>query len=185
VSNYIIEKLVNKNYIKKDSLESYQYGLEVLIMNLIPIFLIIGISLMIKKLDFGILFLVSFVPIRINIGGYHCKKVQNCIITFIFLYILIVYLANSVLYRTLRIIGFICISFLYCFKPITYDVIENIEINYVKAKSKIKNYCFIILLVIHLFNKAQVIIAIYMSCILNVFLYLIGYVDLRYKRGII
>lgn len=77
MSNYIIEKLVNKNYIKKDSLESYQYGLEVLIMNLIPIFLIIGISLMIKKLDFGILFLVSFVPIRINIGGYHCKKYKT------------------------------------------------------------------------------------------------------------
>ena len=82
MNGYIINRLVRNGYIKEKERASYQYGMDVLILNLIPIFIILVISVVTRNIKFGVIFLLFFIPVRINIGGYHCKKISNC--TFLF-----------------------------------------------------------------------------------------------------
>ena len=184
MSQYIINRLICKNYIQENVRESYQYGMLVLVMNLIPILIILGISIIVNKLIFGFLFLISFVPIRVNIGGYHCKKTQNCIISFVLIYISILYLSYSMFYNLIKILGVICIISIFFLTPITYDVIDNIDKNKKKKKKRLYKYMIIIILFICLFSNKYNIIAMYMACILNVLLYFIGKLDLK-RRGVV
>lgn len=184
MNHYLIDKLIEKGYIQENTRDSYQYGFLVLILNLIPIIIIVGFSAITKRLEFGIIFLISFVPIRINIGGFHCKKFHNCMFSFIIIYISIMYLSITSFRELLKIFGLICIVLIYFLKPITYDLIENERYNYIKSKRIIKNVCFLMIIINFVFNDFQLIIAMHMACILNVSLYFMGLIDLR-KRGTI
>lgn len=89
MNGYIINRLVRNGYIKEKERASYQYGMDVLILNLIPIFIILVISVVTRNIKFGVIFLLFFIPVRINIGGYHCKKISNCTLLFVLLYIFV------------------------------------------------------------------------------------------------
>ena len=68
MNGYIINRLVRNGYIKEKERASYQYGMDVLILNLIPIFIILVISVVTRNIKFGVIFLLFFIPVRINIG---------------------------------------------------------------------------------------------------------------------
>lgn len=76
--NYILHKLIIHNVITNTEKEIYQYGIIVILFNLLILtsFTIVGLSL--GRLYDVILFLIFFIPIRIMLGGYHCKKPWNC-----------------------------------------------------------------------------------------------------------
>ena len=52
MNGYIINRLVRNGYIKEKERASYQYGMDVLILNLIPIFIILVISVVIRNIKF-------------------------------------------------------------------------------------------------------------------------------------
>ena len=60
MNNYIINKSVRNDYIKEKERSSYRYGMDVLILNLIPIFIILVVT---RNIEFAILFLLFFIPI--------------------------------------------------------------------------------------------------------------------------
>ena len=62
MNNYIINKSVRNDYIKEKERASYQYGMDVLILNLIPIFIILVILVVTRNIEFAI-FLLFFIPI--------------------------------------------------------------------------------------------------------------------------
>ena len=63
MNNYIINKSVRNDYIKEKERSSYRYGMHVLILNLIPIFIILVILVVTRNIEFAILFLLFFIPI--------------------------------------------------------------------------------------------------------------------------
>lgn len=183
MKKYVFERLAKKGFILEEQIESYEYGLDVLILNIIPIIIIVFISGLVDQLEYGLLFLILFIPIRVNIGGYHCKKIQNCIAVFSILFSVFLALANISLQSTFEVLGIICIFILYILEPITYDTIENEKINFIKAKKRIKKCCILIILTILMLGKNYSLIGMYMACILNVLLYSIGYIELK-KRDV-
>ena len=60
MNNYIINKSVRNDYIKEKERSSYRYGMDVLILNLIPILVILVVT---RNIEFAILFLLFFIPI--------------------------------------------------------------------------------------------------------------------------
>lgn len=83
----MIHRLANvflKNHIiDKDDLEIYEYGIFVVLFNLLSIGAIIVLGILFNRLSFTLEFLLFYIPNRIIIGGYHCKTPQRCFITFI------------------------------------------------------------------------------------------------------
>ena len=59
MNGYIINRLVRNGYIKEKERASYQYGMDVLILNLIPIFIILVISVVTRNIKFGVIFLLE------------------------------------------------------------------------------------------------------------------------------
>lgn len=182
MSNYIATKLVNAGYISLETKDSYKYGIDVLIVNIIPILITLTISYWLNQTRFGIIFLISFIPIRVNIGGYHCKRITTCIFSFTILYVLVLWLGFSNIFYILRVIGLFCILLIFWLTPITYDVIKKPENNMMKAKSRVKDVCFIMLFVVLIGEYTYLHRGVYMACILNVILYTVGYMDLKRKE---
>lgn len=182
LSDYITMKLVNAGYISSDTKDSYKYGIDVLIVNIIPIIIILSLSYCVNRTSFGILFLLSFIPIRVNIGGYHCKKITTCTLSFTILYVLVLWLGFSNIFYILKVIGLCCLPIIYWSTPITYNAIKYPENNMIKAKNRVKDVCFMMLLLILIDGYTYSYRALYMACILNVILYMIGVIDLKRKE---
>ncbi|WP_419483720.1 accessory gene regulator B family protein [Holdemanella porci] len=58
----------------------FNYGISVLKEQFICIFISLIISYVLKTVREFFLFLFLFIPIRVNLGGYHCKTKINCYI---------------------------------------------------------------------------------------------------------
>lgn len=78
VYDRIIDYLVDNKVISVDDKEIYYYGLEqgaLIILNLATVFLIGAILNMFWQ---SVLFMVSYIPLRIYAGGYHADNRVNC-----------------------------------------------------------------------------------------------------------
>ena len=58
----------------------FNYGISVLKEQFICIFISLIISYVLKTVREFFVFLLLFIPIRVNLGGYHCKTEINCYI---------------------------------------------------------------------------------------------------------
>lgn len=76
--DYILEKLIMHNVITFTEKEIYRYGIFVILFNSLILISFILVGLTLKKVYNVILFLIFFIPIRVMLGGYHCKKPLNC-----------------------------------------------------------------------------------------------------------
>lgn len=93
--NIITNTLIKENIISVEDSEIYKYGIFVLLFNLSSILSIILLSVFFDSLPFTLLFLCFFIPIRIIIGGFHCKSAKNCFISFIITYLVILLLSKT------------------------------------------------------------------------------------------
>lgn len=77
-----------KNIIPKDKLEEYTFGFEILLAD-ISILSIIGIlSVCADKIIESVIFLLAFILLRRQTGGYHANSHLNCNIIFISTYLI-------------------------------------------------------------------------------------------------
>ncbi|KXU43980.1 MAG: accessory gene regulator B family protein [Longibaculum muris] len=174
LSKKILTELINKKYIEEDKYNFYDYGMKVLIMNLLPILLVLTISIIVDDITYGIFFLLSFTPIRINLGGYHCSCVKKCLISFVMLFIITLFMRKLDIHILIKIVGFIAIVIFWFVTPLTNDFLGNYKEIYTKSKQHIKTVCVILFFILHFINNHSVIEGISMACILNVFLYFLG-----------
>ncbi len=63
MNNYIINKSLRNDSIKEKERSSYRYGMDVLILNLIPTFIILVILVVTRNIEFAVIFLLFFIPI--------------------------------------------------------------------------------------------------------------------------
>lgn len=109
---------LNQNLITEDEVEIYEYGIFVTWFNALCIFIPICTGTLAGEFNFTILFFLFFIPIRILLGGFHCKKPQTCICCFELLFIisLLLYKYNILISYKYLIIAFIIFACLYRIK---------------------------------------------------------------------
>lgn len=80
--NIICNYFLKKSLIRPDEINIFMYGMKVFLLNFLTIISTIVAAFFIRNIAFGIYFLMSFIPIRMITGGYHCKTASNCFITY-------------------------------------------------------------------------------------------------------
>lgn len=60
----------------------FNYGLFILFYNLFTFIIILLIGILLNEIKFTVLLMTLYIPIRIIIGGYHCKTITSCLIIF-------------------------------------------------------------------------------------------------------
>lgn len=81
VSDKLTESWCQKNIIPSEMKEIYQYGLEVLISNIISSVSIITVGILIFDILSTAVFLLIFILLRSYCGGYHADTYLKCFIT--------------------------------------------------------------------------------------------------------
>lgn len=79
-SECLTRKLVNKNIIKKEEVEIYQFGIANFMMKAIHLISYTIIGFAFRQLPALIVFLAAFIPLRECSGGYHAKTPFRCYI---------------------------------------------------------------------------------------------------------
>lgn len=85
----MVEKLASKilSILKKDNAiddeiyEAYEYGMQILIVNIIGILISLFIGLIMSSVFETVIFLISFVLTRRYCGGYHTSALWKCLLT--------------------------------------------------------------------------------------------------------
>lgn len=74
----------------------FKYGLFIIFFNTINMLIVLFVGKRLDEIYFTSLFMMLYIPIRVIIGGYHCKKSYTCLILFstIILCIIILYKMN-------------------------------------------------------------------------------------------
>lgn len=85
----IINLLLKENLINQEDVEIYRYSLFVISFNFICIFALILWGYLFDLLNFTLLFILYYLPVRMYIGGFHCKTPLNCFLLFNLSYIVI------------------------------------------------------------------------------------------------
>lgn len=177
--DYFLNYIVKNNLIKSDEKEIYRYGIVSLTLNLITIFSIIITSIFFKKLSFSILFILSFVPIRMTLGGFHCKTPLNCILSFNLIYLFhLFFITHMPDFYTL-----FCIPLIILLMILTpYININKIHLSNKKTNIK-KNIILLINLIVFLFlNNIILKQSIFTSILINFELYLFAKINDRIKN---
>lgn len=82
MKNRLVCTLVEYNLISDEEISVYEYGIFVILFNLLCIFIALCIGVLFGKLKFSILLFFFYTPIRILLGGHHCKNSKSCICLF-------------------------------------------------------------------------------------------------------
>ncbi len=87
LSDNITDFFYSNKIIEAEEKEIYVYGLQLIIFTIMGITLILVLELILNKLFYSIIFLISFIPIRMYSGGYHASSYVKCNLTLISLYL--------------------------------------------------------------------------------------------------
>jgi accessory gene regulator B len=101
----ITDILVNNEIIIAENRNLYAYGLQQGLLMIFNIATILGIGIMLNMVWESIIFLLTFVPLRSNAGGYHAKTQLRC-----YLYSVAMITATLVGIKIVPWTGVICLS---------------------------------------------------------------------------
>ncbi len=93
LSQKLLNYLLKQEVIDESNAEYYRYGLEITISSLLNILLVLSIGIMFGMLFEAVVFLASFVSVRLFTGGYHADTYFKCNLYFCILFsiLLIIY----------------------------------------------------------------------------------------------
>lgn len=112
VTDRIVKQLIISGIIQSEKKEIYQYGINQLLNNMFSIATFLMISILLKSVLEGIVFLLAYFPLRVYAGGYHARTAFRCWI-----------LSSGLLLVVLLTVNYISIS------PIWYDLLACISID--------------------------------------------------------
>ena len=82
--------LIEKQCIEYDKKDIYAYGLKLILSDIINFSIILFISVLLKHIVTGIVFLITFCSIRKHSGGFHAKTFWLCRLTMITTFLCVV-----------------------------------------------------------------------------------------------
>lgn len=91
--------LVNNDIINENDLDIYEYGIFIVLFNVLCLGTIIFLGIILNKFIFTLQYLLFYLPNRMIIGGFHCKSPQKCFLTFCISYLFILVVSNIVPYN--------------------------------------------------------------------------------------
>lgn len=94
LSSCITDFYIKRNIIKADEKEVYQYGVELILNEVITFSLILIYSVLAWKLRYAVEFLSVFCLTRVYCGGYHASKTSICRLTMIGIFFCIYVLSD-------------------------------------------------------------------------------------------
>ena len=80
------DQLLQKNIIKKEDYEIYQFGTEVIFSTVVNTAIVLMLGMILGFLFETVVFLIAFAVLRTYAGGYHAKSHWGCIISFVTMY---------------------------------------------------------------------------------------------------
>lgn len=92
MSCILAKKLIKFSQPEKEAI--YVYGLELIISTVIGLVSILLISALLSDVRSGIVFIFTFVPLRLFSGGYHAMTYRKCFIISNFSYLVILFLKD-------------------------------------------------------------------------------------------
>ena len=148
LSNKITDFLYKKEVISQEQKEVYIYGFTVLFLNILDIPIILALGILIERYLDTIVFLMVFGITRQYTGGYHAKTVSKCLVVYMLIYLVIMFLSssnvilvNGAIFQILLCIVYIIAVIIYA--PIQNDnkVISNVERKKYKIISIVSAIC--------------------------------------------
>jgi accessory gene regulator B len=85
LTNYLVEKMIDKNIVSKEERDLYLYGLTEGFTILQNILITIIIGVVFGNIINTVIFLASYIPLRSFAGGYHAYSPKRCFIYSLFL----------------------------------------------------------------------------------------------------
>lgn len=159
---------MEKNDIDEDI---YEYGVFVIKFNLLCIMTIIAMGYIFDQTVFTFYFLIFYVPIRVLLGGYHCKKPVSCYLTFNFIFLIILILNCLNIYnKIISVIGIL----LYLF-AISHNIVKK---NFEKSNFFLYTISAIFIIMFFLSNCT---IYIAYALLLNALLYILNLFAQRFN----
>lgn len=101
----ITDILISNEIIIEENRNLYTYGIQQGLLMIINIATILGIGIVLNMVWESIIFLLTFVPLRSNAGGYHAKTLLRC-----YLYSVAMITATLVSIKIVPWTGIICLS---------------------------------------------------------------------------
>lgn len=129
IINYLCSQFDSSEFDK----EILQYGLEVLLYNLLTITILFVLSFLFHNLYFGFIFIPIFTILRILIGGFHCKTIYGCTSLMITIYCSINFVNTFVAFQNaLKYLAVILIFILFFIKQCDKNTLhlKNYDIYY-------------------------------------------------------
>lgn len=93
ISKRIANFYASKNIIKCDEKEAYQYGIYLILNDIVTFSIIILISIILWKFRYSVEFLTVFCFTRAYCGGYHATKAYICRLTMIITFLMVIILS--------------------------------------------------------------------------------------------
>lgn len=120
--------------------EVYVYGLELIISTLAGVLSILVVSIMLSDIMAGLVFLLSFVPLRLFAGGYHASTYWKCFLISNVTYIVLI-IINNFIWKAIGIgvwvTLFVVISLYIAQNAPRVNVYQNINLNKRKKSNRI------------------------------------------------
>ena len=180
ISNKLVNKLIEYNLIKSEDKEIYTYGIKQMLFLSLNILTILILGIVSNKAFEIILFMITYIPIRIYAGGYHAKNHIRCYIFSILMLIVIIYILNitldinTILTTFIVIISSIIISVLAPIEDINRSLDNEEKI--VNRKRTIRNLIVIISIyfILLYFNLINVMFCVCISLFCNAIMLILG-----------
>ena len=124
ISKMITNFFLQQKSISEDEKEIYQYGVEITISSILNILLILLLSILVRSVLSGIVFLVCFIYVRRYTGGYHAETYFRCNSALCITYIIVFFISKGVRVSNYVLLLFLLISFIIV---IRYSPVNNIH----------------------------------------------------------
>ena len=95
LSNKFANSLVKNGVIENEDFEIYRYGFETLVYFIVNISVALFIGIVFDRFIHTIIFLSCYCSLRQFTGGYHARNYTECTLTFVVIYLMTIFIANS------------------------------------------------------------------------------------------
>jgi accessory gene regulator B len=163
LSENIVNQMIENEVIDPIESEYYSYRIITLIESIITVFTILVISIILNKSDLAVFFLLSFMALRRQTGGFHLDSFVKCYIFSVLFsvaeIICIEFIQINTLSLTITVLSGLVIMVVGCVNHPNLDFNES-ELVIMKKRARITAlFEFLILIALSLFNIREDIIA--------------------------
>ncbi len=141
LSNKLVSIFIKNNIIDEKDKEIYIYGLNQGIIMIFNIITVIIIGIILNMLFLSLLFIITYIPIRVYAGGFHCRTQTKCYIFSVIMQICVLllckvhFLNETISILTISITGSI-IGFLLSPVEDINKRLDDLEVKVYKKKAR-------------------------------------------------